>query len=159
MQSVINLIHQLVQRTPKKQDASVGPTDPCKAYIQSRRYSKRNQCIYLLNHVAQLRPIDIAALRICDVLGPDAQITKQLHLYSEHKNQPRHRLIYLDFQTRLAIKSYLLARFKSKTLDSILCGEIERPLFVTQKSAERGFTANTLAQYLHYLYRNTRCTH
>ena len=40
-----------------------------------------------------------------------------------------------------------------------LCGEIERPLFVTQKSAERGFTANTLAQYLHYLYRNTRCTH
>ena len=127
----------------------------CESHIAARRHAKRNRCLFLLNTSARLRPIDIASLRICDVLTNQGEIVTQLDLYSDKRNQPKHRLVRFDLSTRRAIRTYLLHRFNVKSFGPILLTDTSRPLFVTQKCHTRGFSANTLGQYLHYLYKET----
>ena len=154
---------QFIQKLLNYANRSVRPTKPraesavarCESHIAQRRHAKRNRCLFLLNTSANLRPIDIASLRICDVLTTQGEIVTQLDLYSDKRNQPKHRMVRFDLSTRRAIRTYLLHRFNVKSLGPIVLTDTTRPLFVTQKCLTRGFSANTLGQYLHYLYKET----
>lgn len=155
----MNLLHKLLNYSTRKlapsQINKSTPHSKYEAYISKRRHSRRNRCIFLLNAVAGLRPIDIASLRICDVLTNCGDIRRQLLFYSDKRNQRKHRAIDLDYRTRTALRAYLLRRFGQKSLEPILLTDTTQALFVTQKCPTRGFSANTLGQYLHYLYKNT----
>ena len=126
----------------------------CLLYISARRHASRNRCQFLLTHQSGMRVGEVAALRICDVLTTDGQIKEEVRLSAEQTKGDHSRVVYLPTKLQQELKSYLLTRFKVKDLQPILVTDTSRALFATQKNNKRGFSANTLAQYFHYLYKD-----
>jgi integrase/recombinase XerD len=109
--------------------------------------------MFLLTHQSGMRVGEVAALRICDVLTQDGQIKEEVRLRADQTKGDRSRVVYLPTKTQQEIREYLLTRFKVRDLKPISMTDTSRALFSTQKNANRGFSANTLAQYFHYLYK------
>jgi integrase/recombinase XerD len=61
--------------------------------------------------------------------------------------------VVLNQKAQEEIKNYLMTRFKLKDLLAVTMTDTSRALFTTQKNPNRGFTASTLAQHFHYMYR------
>lgn len=125
----------------------------CLLYIAARRHASRNRCMFLLTHQTGMRVGEVAALRICDVLSADAEIRDEVRLSAEQTKGSVGRVVLIPQRTRNEIKQYLMTRFKTRDLKPIVMTDTSRALFATQKSNARGFTANTLTQYFHYMYR------
>ena len=125
----------------------------CLLYISARRHASRNRCMFLLTHQSGMRVGEVAALRLCDVLTTDAQIKEEIRLSAEQTKGDRSRTVYLPQKTQQEIKSYLLTRFKVRDLQPLTLTDTKRALFATQKNNTRGFSANTMCQYFHYLYK------
>ena len=125
----------------------------CLLYIAARRHASRNRCMFLLTHQTGMRVGEVAALRICDVLDSQGEIRDEVRLSADQTKGRVGRVVMIPQRMRGEIKQYLLHRFKTRDLAPILLTPTERALFNTQKSASRGFTANTLTQYFHHMYR------
>jgi integrase/recombinase XerD len=125
----------------------------CLLYISARRHAGRNRCMFLLTHQSGMRVGEVAALRICDVLTTDGQIKEEIRLSADQTKGDRSRVVYLPAKLQQELKSFLLTRFKVKDLQPITLTDTSRALFATQKNNRRGFSANTLAQYFHHLYK------
>ena len=125
----------------------------CLLYISARRHASRNRCMFLLTHQSGMRVGEVAALRLCDVLTTDAKIKEEIRLSAEQTKGDRSRTVYLPQKTQQEIKSYLLTRFKVRDLQPLTLTDTKRALLATQKNNTRGFSANTMCQYFHYLYK------
>ncbi len=126
----------------------------CLLYISARRHAARNRSMFLLTHQSGMRVGEVAALRICDVLTQDGQIKEEVRLAADQTKGCRSRTVYLPQKMQQELRDYLLTRFKVKDLKPITLTDTSRALFNTQKNNKRGFSANTLAQYFHYMYRD-----
>jgi len=112
-------------------------------HVAKRRHSARNRAMLLLTHYAGMRVGEVAALRINDVLNSDSTIKGELRLMPEQTKGKHARTVYLNERMQKELASYIRClRIK----------DTARPLFYTQKQS--GFSANSLAQYFFYLYRN-----
>jgi len=87
------------------------------------------------------------------VLTTDAQIKEEIRLSAEQTKGDRSRTVYLPEKAQQEIKNYLLTRFKVRDLQPLTLTDTTRALFATQKNNTRGFSANTMCQYFHYLYK------
>ena len=125
----------------------------CLLYIAARRHASRNRCMFLLTHQTGMRVGEVVALRICDVLDVRGDIRDEVRLSADQTKGRVGRVVMIPQRMRGEIKQYLMDRFKTRDLAPILLTPTERALFTTQKSAARGFTANTLTQYFHHMYR------
>ena len=112
-------------------------------YVATRRHSARNRAMLLLTHYAGMRVGEVAALRLNDVLNGDNTVKDEVRLLPEQTKGKHARTVYLNERMRKEINLYLrTSRIK----------DANKPLFYTQKQS--GFSANSLAQYFFYLYRN-----
>jgi integrase/recombinase XerD len=125
----------------------------CLTWVSAKRHASRNRCMFLLTHQSGMRVGEVAALRICDVLTQDSQIKEEVRLSAFQTKGVRSRIVYLPTKVQAEIRDYLLTRFKLRDLAPIFLTDTNRALFSTQKNSNRGFSANTLAQYFHYLYK------
>ncbi len=125
----------------------------CLLYISARRHASRNRSMFLLTHQSGMRVGEVAALRICDVLTQDGQMKEEVRLAADQTKGDRSRVVYLPTKLQQELKQYLLTRFKCKDLTPITLTDTSRALFATQKNNKRGFSANTLAQYFHHMYK------
>jgi len=123
-------------------------------YTRTRRHYKRNRAIILLTHYAMLRVGEVAALRICDVLTSDGQIVEEIRLKAEQTKGSVGRTVLLSKKMQEELHHYLSCRFKLKDLTAVTYTDTSRALFCSQKNNMRGFSANTLAQHFHYIYKN-----
>lgn len=126
----------------------------CLLYIAARRHASRNRCAFLLTHLTGMRVGEVASLRICDVLTQAGEVRDEVRLSADQTKGSRGRVVLLPERAQTEIKQYLLARFNTTDLQPILLTDTSRALFATQKSAVRGFSPNTLAQYFHHMYRD-----
>jgi integrase/recombinase XerD len=111
-------------------------------YISLRRHVLRNRAMVLLTHWAGMRVGEVAALVVGDVVNADGSIRSEIRLAPEQTKGRHARTVFLGQKLRRELAAYV-ASLKNAKLDS--------PLFYTQKRA--GFTANTLCQYFHWLYK------
>ncbi|OWY31652.1 tyrosine-type recombinase/integrase [Herbaspirillum aquaticum] len=111
-------------------------------YISLRKHAARNRAMLLLTHWAGMRVGEVAALRIGDVVATDGSIKAEIRLSPEQTKGRHARTVFLGERLRKELAVYASTLKRS---------EPERHLFYTQKRA--GFTANTLCQYFHNLYR------
>jgi len=125
----------------------------CLLYISARRHASRNRCMFLLSHTSGMKTVELAALRLCDVLTTDTQVKEEIRLSADRMKAGRGRTVYLPEQAQQEIKNYLLTRFKIRDLQPLTLTDTTRALFATQKNDDRGFSANTMCQYFHYLYK------
>lgn len=111
-------------------------------YISLHKHAARNRAMVLLTHWAGMRVGEVAALRIGDVVAADGSIKTEIRLLPEQTKGRHARNIFLGERLRKELAAYV-ATLKRPSPD--------KPLFYTQKKA--GFSANTLCQYFHGLYR------
>jgi integrase/recombinase XerD len=123
-------------------------------YCDQRKHSMRNKAMLLAAHWSGMRVGEIAALRIKDVLTNEGEIKDEVYLSAVQTKGSRGRTVLLPKKLQIILKDYLMARYNLKNLAVVNYTDTSIALFATQKHPKRGFTANTLAQHFHYLYRS-----
>ena len=111
-------------------------------YIALRKHATRNRAMLLVTHWAGMRVGEVAALRIGDVWSADGVMKDEVRLLPEQTKGKHARSVFLPEKLRRELIVYLAGIDRSDTTKS---------LFATQK--RDNFTANTLCQHFHYLYR------
>ncbi len=119
--------------------------------IQTKRHAKRDKAILLMCLYAGLTIKEVVNLEICQVISSDGEISEEVALGDQHTTAGKERVVYLNKKLRKALNDYLCERFNTDDLLPILLTDTKRQLFTTQKSINRGFTANTLAGHLYDL--------
>lgn len=122
-------------------------------YIASRKHAARNRAMFTVLNATGMRVGELAALRLCDVLTSTGEIVEEIRLSSSQTKGSRGRVVVLSQKAREEIKCYLQTRFRLKELAAVTLTDTGRALFTTQKEPNRGFTAATLAQHFHYIYK------
>ncbi|WP_314436796.1 tyrosine-type recombinase/integrase [Massilia timonae] len=113
------------------------------AYIAIHKHAVRNRAMLLLTHWAGLRVGEVAALRIGDVMAENGAVKQEVRLLPEQTKGRHARTIFIGERLRKELAAYIV------TLKNPIPSN---PLFNTQK--RQGFSANTLCQYFHKLYRD-----
>ena len=113
------------------------------ATIAAGRHAARNRAMALMSVWAGMRVGEVAALRIGDVVAPDGSIRDQINLLAEQTKGNKGRVVMLGDRLRKEIRTYV---------DSLKHLDSERPLFYSQRTRS-GFSANTLCQHFHAMYR------
>ena len=128
------------------------------SYCNTQPHSTRNRAMLLCTHLAGMRVGEVAALRICDVLAADGTILEEVGLAAAQTKGNSARTVLLPKRLRDELASYLQQRFGLKDLMAVTYTDTTRALFPTQKNPKRGFTANTLCQLMHNIYRRSQMT-
>ena len=108
-----------------------------------------------MTHLSGMRVGEVAALTIHDVLNEDGSIKDEIYLDADQTKGNKGRTVLLPKRLQDEIQQFLCVRFRLKELAVINYANTARALFNTQKEPIRGFTANTLSQYFHYLYKKS----
>jgi integrase/recombinase XerD len=122
-------------------------------YIASRKHATRNRAMFVLLNSTGMRVGELAALRLCDVLQSTGEIVEEIRLAQDQTKGSRGRTVVLSQKAQEEIKNYLQTRFKLKDLLAVTLTDTNRALFTTQKNPNRGFSASTLTQHFHYIYK------
>lgn len=127
-------------------------------YIASHKHAARNRAMFVVLNTTGMRVGELAAIRLCDVLTPTGEIVEEIRLSRDQTKGSRGRVVVLNQKAQEEIKNYLMTRFKLRDLKAVTMTDTSRALFTTQKNPNRGFSASTLAQHFHYMYKGAGIT-
>jgi integrase/recombinase XerD len=128
------------------------------SYCSNQPHATRNRAMLLCTHMAGMRVGEVAALRICDVLGADGAVMDEIALAARQTKGNHSRTVLVPKKLQDELTNYLQERFGLKDLLAVTLTDTQRALFPTQKNPKRGFTANTLCQLFHKIYKDARMT-
>ena len=123
-------------------------------HIAANKHASRNKAMFLTTHLSGMRVGEVAALKISDVLAADGVIKDEVYLLADQTKGDKGRTVLLPKRLRDELASYLSAKFCTRDLKSINDTDTSYALFANQKNPRRGFTANTLCQYFHHMYKS-----
>lgn len=112
-------------------------------YVATRKHASRNRCALLITHYAGLRCGEVASLRLGDVIGNDGAVRAEIILRADQTKGAQARTVFVSEKLRRELELYI------KTVQLMP----EQKLIYSQKSKSDGFSANTLTQFFHYLYK------
>ncbi len=127
-------------------------------YCSNQPHAARNRAMLLCTHMAGMRVGEVAALRICDVLGADGAVMDEIALAASQTKGNHSRTVLVPKKLQDELTDYLQQRFGLKDLLAVTLTDTQRALFPTQKNPKRGFSANTLCQLFHKIYKDARMT-
>ena len=114
-------------------------------YVATRRHAARNRAMLMTMYLAGLRVGECAALRYEDILDADNSIRNEIRLEPEQTKGRYGRVVFVSDRLRKELQAYVRdAPYQSLT----------SKLFYTQKKDAEGFTANTLCQFFHHLFKS-----
>lgn len=113
-------------------------------YIATRKHASRNRAMLMTTFLSGMRVGEVAALRLKDVVNVDGEIKDQILLTPEMTKGSEARIVYVNDKLKKELAKYLNL-YKPRSP--------EHKFFYTQKNDLRGFSANTLTQHFHYLYK------
>ncbi len=122
------------------------------AYIATQRHAVRNRALVLMTYYSGMRVGEIAALSVSDVLSNDGKIKDEIRLTAKQTKGNKGRVVVIPAKLKAEILNYLKSRFIKTDLADLLPAQTRLHLFYTQKRT--GFSANTLTQYFHKLYKD-----
>jgi len=115
-------------------------------YTATRKHSTRNRCLVLTTFLSGMRCGEVASLRYCDVVNADGTIKNEIRLRAENTKTNEARTVFVSDKLRKEFEKYISA-YKPK--------DVNVKFFYSQKRKSDGFTANTLTQFYHYLYKRS----
>lgn len=113
-------------------------------YIATRKHAERNRALVYITHLAGLRVGEAASLRYNDVVDDDKQIRSEIYLSATQTKGGVARTVFVSDKLRKELEAYIRVYTPINISDK---------LFYSQKITSDGFSANTLTQFFHYLYR------
>ena len=111
-------------------------------FIALKKHAARNRAMFLTTLYAGLRVGEVAALRYMDVLDVDNEVRDEIRLDASVTKNNEARTVFVNAKLRKELQYYISVTPYKNLADK---------LFYTQKN--EGFTANTLTQFFHYLYK------
>jgi integrase/recombinase XerD len=127
-------------------------------FCSQQPHAVRNRTMLLCTHMAGMRVGEVAALRICDVLAADGTVMEEIALSASQTKGNHSRTVLVPKKLQDELTAYLEVRFGLKNLLAVTLTDTQRALFPTQKNPKRGFTANTLCQLFHKIYKDCYMT-
>ena len=128
------------------------------SYCSTQPHAARNRAMLLCTHMAGMRIGEVAGLRISHVLGADGTVLEEIALAAHQTKGTKARTVLVPKKLRDELTTYLQQRFGLTNLQAVTLTDTQRALFPTQKNPKRGFTANTLCQLFHKIYRDAHMT-
>lgn len=123
-------------------------------YCAAHKHAQRNKAMLLMTHLAGMRVGEVAALRMRDVLESDGSVRSEIKLAADQTKGSRGRTVLVPKRLQEILRDYFASRFTASELIAVTSTEkMDHALFPSQKHPKRGFTANTLAQHFHHLYK------
>ena len=113
-------------------------------YTATRKHSTRNRALLMTTFLSGMRVGEVASLRLRDVIDSDGAIRTEIRLSAEQTKGNEARVVFVNEKLRKELEHYV------KTLK---IKDTNKKFFYSQKSKSDGFTANTLTQFFHYLYK------
>ena len=111
------------------------------SYVAIHKHAARNRAILMVTHLAGLRIMEAASLRVGDVWSADGAVKHEIRLLRDQTKGKQARTVFLSEKLRKELLAYLA------TIDR---SDLTKPLFYTQK--RDGFTANTLCQTVWWIF-------
>ncbi len=108
------------------------------------RYPQRNVLMMLLGLKAGMRAVEIAKLKVGDVIDENGEMNEQVYLSKEQTKGRTARVVYMNKRLRKAVLDYITG--------NVLGGRREVQLLRTQ--SDNGFTADTIRQAMRGLFTN-----
>ena len=113
-------------------------------YVATRKHSLRNRALVMMMFNTGMRVSEVASLRIRDVIDSDGNIKNEIRLLAEITKTNEARTVFVNEKLRRELQQY--AKHLVNTNPNC-------KFFYSQKRNSDGFTANTLTQHFHYLYK------
>jgi integrase/recombinase XerD len=113
-------------------------------YCATRKHSSRNRALVLTMFNTGMRVSEVASLRIKDVIDNEGNIKNEIRLLAENTKTNEARVVFVNEKLRKELQQY------AKLITNL---NPNNKFFYSQKSTSDGFTANTLTQHFHYLYK------
>ena len=115
-------------------------------YTATRKHSTRNRALLMTTHLSGMRVGEVASLRNSDVLDAEGNIRNEIRLSAEQTKGNEARVVFVSDKLRKELELYTRL-IGNATINPAL------KFFYSQKRNSDGFTANTLTQFFHYLYK------
>ena len=115
-------------------------------YVSTKKYALRDRALILTSFLGGLRVAEIASLKMGDVLNLDGTIKNEIRLRAENTKTNEARTVFVNDKLRKEFEKYIRIYTPSS---------VNAKFFYSQKQASDGFTANTLTQFYHYLYKRS----
>jgi integrase/recombinase XerD len=134
------------KQTMSKQAKTLNQTELRRVldYVATRKHSARNRALVMTTFLSGMRVGEVAALRVRDVLDSAGNIRNEIRLTPEMTKGQFARVVFVNERLRKELQQYLrVYRYQNP----------DDKLFYSQKKNSDGFTANTLTQYFHFLYK------
>lgn len=125
-------------------------------FCNTQPHATRNRTMLLCTHMAGMRVGEVAALTVSDVLAMDGTVKEEIALSAHQTKGNRARTVLVPRKLREELTSYLQQRYGISNLLAVTQTDTQRALFPTQKNPKRGFTANTLCQLFHKIYKDSQ---
>ena len=132
--------------TMSKQAKTLTPQEQRRVldYMATRAHAARNRAMFMVMFLAGLRVGETAALLVSDVVDEHGRVRKEFVLRAEQTKGGHARTVFVSERLHKELTDYVRAtEFEHRN----------HKLFYTQKKGGAGFTANTLTQHFHYMYR------
>lgn len=113
-------------------------------YCSTRKHALRNRALVLTMFNTGMRVSEVASLRIKDVVDGNGNIKNEIRLLAENTKTNDARTVFVNEKLRKELQQY------AKLYGN---GNANSKFFYSQKRDSDGFTANTLTQHFHYLYK------
>ena len=115
-------------------------------YTATRKHSVRNRALLMTTHLSGMRVGEVASLRNSDVLDAEGNIRNEIRLSAEQTKGNEARVVFVSDKLRKELELYTRLMSASNINPTL-------KFFYSQKRTSDGFTANTLTQHFHYLYK------
>ena len=119
------------------------------AFIAENAFAQRNRLMLMCTVAAGMRVSEVAGLLIGDVRNADGTIRSEVFLSADRVKHNHARTVYINTRLQQELAEYVALR---KWHDN------SQPLFSTNRGVRCAFSANTLTQHFHYLYRRAGVT-
>ena len=113
-------------------------------YIATRKHSARNRALLMIMFNTGMRVSEVASLRIKDVVDAEGNIKNEIRLAAENTKTKEARVVFVNEKLRKELQQY------AKLLVN---ADPSCKFFYSQKRGSDGFSASTLCQHFHYLYK------
>ena len=113
-------------------------------HIAGKRNAQRDRVMFLLTVWAGFRVGEVAGLRISDVRNTDGSIRAEIYLAADRVKHGHAGVVYLNERLQQELEAYV---------DGRNWQDVQQALFCTLANPRKGFSANTLTQHFHYLYK------
>ena len=125
-------------------------------FCNTQPHATRNRTMLLCTHMAGMRVGEVAALTVSDVLAMDGTVKEEIALSAQQTKGNKARTVLVPKKLRDELTCYLQQRYGLTNLLAVTQTDTQRALFPTQKNPKRGFTANTLCQLFHKIYKDSQ---